>query len=302
VLGTNVRQEDRLTALGRYFSAIREHPLLSREEEAALSRSIKNGDTRAVNRLVEANLGFVVRIAREYRNLGLPFEDLLNEGNLGLLEAARRYDADRGTRFLTCAVWWIRKSILRALNEKAGMIRIPARRRRLMKELREAEQALTRELGRRPENDELSDRFSESTSVIDRLRRTHHSQLSLDETVTPDSESRFVDLLSDAGESDPEEELLSREAARLVDSAVSQLTEKERTVIAYRFGLEGQSPLVLSAVGELLGISRERVRQIESQAIQRLRRILARARFVQAPPRRPASPVTVHRGQPGLVH
>jgi RNA polymerase primary sigma factor len=222
-------------------------------------------------------------VAGEYRNLGLPFEDLLNEGNLGLIEAARRFDGARGTRFVTCAVWWIRKAILRALSENNGLVRVPATQRHHVTQLRRAEAALSRDLGRTPRRDELSRSLDTTPAQVDRLRQTCLRELSLDDRVAADSRTCFSDSLADTGENDPERDLLREEARRVVEQAVEMLSEQERTVVSYRFGLDGERPLVLKDVGAILGVSRERVRQIESKAIERLRRILSRSRFPSGP-------------------
>jgi RNA polymerase primary sigma factor len=267
------------SGLNRHFSGCGNRPPLSREQEASLSREIRNGGRKALHALVEANQGFVVKVAGEYRNLGLPFEDLMNEGNLGLIEAAKRFDGQRGTRFVTCAVWWIRKAILRALSENRGPVRVPAAQQRHVARLREAERTLSREFRRSPHREELSRRLEMSPAKLDRLLQSRTRELRLDAPVAADSEDRLVDSLTFAGDTDPEQDLLREETRRVVEHAVELLTDQERTVIRYRFGLSGEPPLVLKDVGAILGVSRERVRQIESRAIERLRRILSRTRF-----------------------
>ncbi len=144
------RQNDRSSVLARYFSEIRHYPLLSKKQEQSLAANIKNGCKASLKELIESNLSFVVKVASEYRNLGLPFEDLLNEGNVGLIEAAHRYDATKGTKFITYAIWWIRKSILRALSEHSNLVRVPTYQMKKVREIRDAENSLRRTLGRRP--------------------------------------------------------------------------------------------------------------------------------------------------------
>jgi len=256
-------------------------PLLSREQELALMHRVRQGGRDARNELIMANLGFVTKIAGEYRNLGMPFEDLLHEGYLGLIEAARRYDVSRGARFLTCAVWWIRKAILRALDEHSGVIRVPATQRRRIRQMQRVEQQLFRALGRAPRREELSRDLSCSATSVDEIRRSAAREIRLDDRVRPGSESSFMELLTDGTDPGPERELLRREASRMVGEAMARLSPRERLVIRHRFGFGDERPRALKEVGEILGVSRERVRQIESGAIRRMHRFLARARFAR---------------------
>ena len=149
-------RNERSSVLARYFSEIRNYPLLSKEQEQTLAQKIKNGCKNSLQELIESNLSFVVKVASEYRNLGLPFEDLLNEGNVGLIEAAHRYDATKGTKFITYAIWWIRKSILKALSEHSNLVRVPTYQMKKVREIRDAENSLRRTLGRRPKREEIS--------------------------------------------------------------------------------------------------------------------------------------------------
>ncbi len=281
--------KDRSSLLTRYFAEIREYPLLSKEQERMLAREVKRGDQKALHELVESNLSFVVKVASEYRNLGLPFEDLLNEGNLGLIEAARRYDAAKGTKFITYAIWWIRKSILKALSEHAALVRVPTYQMKKVREIREAENALRRTLGRKPRRDEISERLAKSVRKIDQTLQLRMREVSLEEKVGRDRDTPLCDYLVDRNGTDPEADLIKREASCLVTEALACLTEQERTVLTYRFGLTGGSPLTLKEIGKKMGISRERVRQIECQAKTRLRRMFARRRMIKAPSRRPSS-------------
>ncbi len=282
-------QNDRSSVLSRYFAEIREYPLLTKEEEMTLARSVKLGRKDALDELIESNLSFVVKVASEYRNLGLPFEDLLNEGNIGLIEAAHRYDASKGTKFITYAIWWIRKSILKALSEHSNLVRVPNYQMKKVREIRDAENSLRRSLGRKPEREEISERLSKSVSKIDQVLQFSLREVSLDDKVGKERDTLISDFLVDRRFSSPEDDLIKRESSSLVGDAMAHLTEQEKTVVCYRFGLVGGPPLTLKEIGEKMGISRERVRQIECQAKSRLRKIFARSRVVKAPAKRPFS-------------
>lgn len=278
---------DRGSVLSRYFAEIREYPLLTKEEEMSLAIDVKAGKREALNELVESNLSFVVKVASEYRNLGLPFEDLLNEGNIGLIEAAHRYDASKGTKFITYAIWWIRKSILKALSEHSNLVRVPNYQMKKVREIRDAENMLRRDLGRAPKRQEISERLSRSVTKIDQVLQFNLREVSLDDKVGKDRDKPIADYLVDPACTSPEDDLIHRESNTLVGEAMAHLTEQERVVIAYRFGLAGGPPLTLKEIGEKMGISRERVRQIECQAKARLRKIFARKRMVKAPSKAP---------------
>ena len=269
-------QQQDSVALARYLSEIRRRPSLSREEEAGLARRASRGNRQALNDLVEANLGFVVKVACEYRNLGLPLEDLLNEGNLGLLQAARRFDVERGNKFITFAVWWIRKAILSALNQHGGLVRIPENHRRKLRNIRDAERLLFNSLGRRPEREEIARALSHSAAEMDATLLHDVRSRSLTDPVDPDSDTTLSEMLTDDTAVSVEEAVLRTEATALVTEALRELDPQEREVLGYRFGLLDRAPLVLREVGAIMGISRERVRQIEVKATQRLRRILLR--------------------------
>jgi RNA polymerase primary sigma factor len=285
-------QSERSSLLSRYFSEIRDYPLLSKEREQALADRIKTGCRDSLNELIESNLSFVVKVASEYRNLGLPFEDLLNEGNVGLIEAAHRYDASKGTKFITYAIWWIRKSILKALSEHSSLVRVPTYQMKKVREIRDAENSLVRSLGRRPEREEISEQLSRSVIKIDQVLQFSLKEMSLDEKVGKDRDTPIADYLVDRSSGGPEEDMVKREANSLVSEAMEQLNEQERTVIRHRFGIAGGQQLTLKEIGEMMSISRERVRQIECQAKDRLRKVFARRRMVKAPDKRPHPPTT----------
>lgn len=285
---------ERGTILSRYFAEIRDYPLLTKEEEIDLARNVKCGCRRSLNELIESNLSFVVKVASEYRNLGLPFEDLLNEGNIGLIEAAHRYDAGKGTKFITYAIWWIRKSILKALSEHSNLVRIPNYQMKKVREIREAEKSLRRSLGRKPGREEISERLSKSVIKIDQVLQFQMRGISLDDKIGKERDTPISEYLVDQEVNNPEDDLIQTEANSLVGEAITHLTEQEKTVVSFRFGLAGGHPLTLKEIGLKMGISRERVRQIECQAKSRLRKMFARKRMVTAPAKAPlpASRVT----------
>ena len=294
--------KERSSVLSRYFSEIREYPLLTKDEELALAEGVKRGDRAALNELIESNLSFVVKVSIEYRSLGLPFEDLLNEGNIGLIEAAHRYDASKGTKFITYAIWWIRKSILKALSEHSNLVRVPNYQMKKVREIRDAEATLRRSLGRAPEREEISQRLAKSVNKIDQVLQFSMREVSLDEKIGKDRDKPISDYLVDPASSSPEDDMIHRESSSLVGEAMAHLTEQERVVVAFRFGLAGGPPLTLKEIGEKMGISRERVRQIECQAKARLRKLFTKKRMVKSPPKRPFPVRPAAKTQTALEH
>jgi RNA polymerase primary sigma factor len=288
------------SVISQYFAEIRNYPLLTRDEEQQLARDIQAGDRDALDQLVKSNLSFVAKVASEYRNLGIPFEDLLNEGNLGLIEAARRFDPDKDNKFISYAIWWIRKTILKALSEKSHVVRMPYSQIKKFKEIRKAEQELLRLLGRPPEREEISEYLSKSLSKIDNVLQYGVHETSLDIGVGDEQETPLADVLADERVVSPEENLLSGETHVDLGEAFCELTEQQKRVIAYRFGVLGDQPLTLQETGERIGVSRERVRQIENQAKAHIRKVFRRKKRVNLSPRRkrlqPEAPAAVREG------
>ncbi|MFN7966943.1 MAG: RNA polymerase sigma factor RpoD/SigA [Acidobacteriota bacterium] len=280
--GSEASGSDR-SLLSRYFSEIRAYPLLTKEQEQRLAHRVRKGDPEAFENLVASNLSFVVKVASEYRNLGLSLEDLLNEGNLGLIEAARRYDPSKGTKFITYAIWWIRKSILKALAEQVNLVRVPTYQMKKVRELRETEQVLRKELGRSPERSEISDRLDVSLKKVDQTLQVRGREVSIDDTVGKEKKTPVSEFLVDPDFESAEDNLLKREGTSLVTDALDVLSDQERIVIKHRFGLEGCAILTLKEIGDKMGVSRERVRQIETQAKLRLKRMFNRPRGNRTP-------------------
>ena len=277
---TTWKRQEKSSLLSRYFSEIRGFPLLTKEEEKQLARDLRNGRSEAVNELVESNLSFVAKVAAEYRNLGLPFEDLLNEGNVGLIEAAHRFDDAKDTKFISYAIWWIRKSILKALSEQSNVVRLPYSQMKKVKEIRGAEKSLRKSLGRKPTREEISNHLSKSVAKIDKVLQYGVHEMSIDEPVGDDHETLLSDCLQDTNGVSAEQDLLEREMTRGVGEVFCHLNQQQKTVITHRFGLDGAAALTLQDTGMRMGLSRERVRQIEFQAKERRRRLFARRRRV----------------------
>ncbi len=281
------RMHEKSTILSRYFQEIRHYPLLTKAEEHQLARDLQNGRKEAVNELVESNLSFVAKVASECRSLGIPLEDLLNEGNVGLIEAAHRFDADKDTKFISYAIWWIRKSILKAISEQSSVVRLPYSQMKKVKEIRAAERTLRRRLGRKPKREEISEHLDKSLSKIDKVLQYTVHEMSLDEPIGDDRETHLADRLEDKNRVSPEERLLSDEMTSGVGEVFEELSDQQQTVITFRFGLNGKCPLTLQETGEQMGLSRERVRQIECQGKERMRKLFDKRRRIHSDPRRP---------------
>ena len=277
-----VREETRTTSratLRVYLKEIGGIPLLTREQEGELARRIRAGDEAAKARLTESNLRLVVQIARRYLNRGLPLPDLIEEGNIGLLRAVEKFDGDRGTRFSTYATWWIRQGIVRALANQARTIRLPVHVGLLLARYTREQQRLTQKLERTPTIEEVAAAMGTTVDQLEELEEIRQQPVSLE---TPIGEAGHVsDLIADPS-ADPLDALVSlfRERTDLV-SVLDDLAANERTVLRRRFGLEGDPPEKLEAIGQRLSLTRERIRQIEAAGLRKLRALLG-ARGINA--------------------
>jgi RNA polymerase primary sigma factor len=263
-------------ALQAYLRSIAKLPRLTAEDERRLGRRIREGDEEALRRLVEGNLRFVVSYAKRYRHLGVPFLDLIHEGNLGLMEAARRFDPDRNVKFITYAVWWVRQAITHALSGQTRAFTLPAKLSAAAARFGREVTELTEELQRRPTASEIADDLDLSPGEVEALMRLGDRDMSLSDHVPGRGDEdgpELGELLSQAAVPPAEEELVHRRLTERVRSVLGELDDKEREIVELRFGLDRDGePRTLQEVGDALGLSRERIRQIESRAKEKLRR------------------------------
>jgi RNA polymerase primary sigma factor len=259
-------------SLNAYIRDIAKFKPLAAEEEKALGRRIREGDQEAIDRLVEANLRFVVHYAKRYRGLGLSYMDLIHEGSLGLIEAAKRFDPERNVKFISYAVWWVRQAIFHALSEHARVFRLPQKLSGQVSRLETAREKLKSELERAPTTEELAARTQFTKDEVERLLLAAGDDVSLSTAVGDDGNLELGDTLEQESVPSAEVEMIRSSFERRIQDMVGGLDEKEREVIRMRFGLDGDEPRTLQEIGETMGLSRERIRQIESRAKEKLRR------------------------------
>jgi RNA polymerase primary sigma factor len=257
-------------ALAVYQAEISRIPLLTREEELALAKRVAAGDADAERRMVEANLRLVIKIARRYMNRSLPLGDLIEEGNLGLLRAVRKYRWERGTRFSTYAVWWIRQFIVRSIANQARLIRLPVHVEALYSQYRRAKEKLTAQLGAPPSVEEIARELDVPVDRLEGLEDVAATPLSL-ETPVGEGTGILADVVADRVS--PASDVVAGALRQQTDlrAILEALPPTERTVITLRFGLEDEAPMTLEAIGQRLGVTRERIRQIEGVALRKLR-------------------------------
>lgn len=258
-------------SLDKYLQEIGKVDLLTPDEEVTLAQRIREGDQFALEKLTKANLRFVVSVAKQYQNQGLSLGDLINEGNLGLIKAAKRFDETRGFKFISYAVWWIRQSILQALAEQSRIVRLPLNRVGSLNKISKSFSELEQKFEREPSPEEIAEVLELTTAeVVDTLKISGR-HVSVDAPFVQGEENRLLDVLENDDEESPDTGLMNDSLRKEVQRALSTLTKREADVITLYFGLNGEHSLTLEEIGEKFNLTRERVRQIKEKAIRRLR-------------------------------
>lgn len=258
-------------SLKSYLNKISEYSHFTREEEYELGKKIKEGDNEAIKKLVLGNLKFVISIANHYKNSGLSMSDIINQGNLGLIEAARRFDPDKGVKFISYAVWWIRQSIIQALAEQSGTVKLPIKQANILYKINEATEKLTKELDRDPSPEEIASFLDMEVADVENILRVSRNYLSLETPLKEGEDKTFIDLLGSDSTS-IEDKIIYNNLKNSLEEIVEELPQRDAKIIKMRFGLDGETPKTLEEIGEMMKISRERVRQIESRALSKLKK------------------------------
>ena len=273
------RDEDR--SLDLYLREIGETPLLKQHEEVSLALRIHEGDQDALEALTKANLRFVVSVAKQYQNQGLSLGDLINEGNIGLIKAGKRFDETRGFKFISYAVWWIRQAILQALAEQSRIVRLPLNRVGTLHKIGKASSSLEQVFGRAPSSDEIAEKLELSAAEVSDTLKISNTHLSLDAPFSSSEDNSLIDVLEDEFQPAPDEALLQHSLRFEIEKALETLTPREAEVINLYFGLSYAKALTLEEIGARFSLTRERVRQIKEKAIRRLRHA-SRSRSLRA--------------------
>jgi RNA polymerase primary sigma factor len=263
------------SAIKLYLHEIGQVKLLTVEEEIELAARIKNGDRKAREQMIKANLRLVVKIAHDYEGLGLPLLDLISEGNIGLMKAVERFDPAKGGKLSTYASWWIKQAIKRALANQSKTIRLPVHLVDKISKMRRTSAKLQEEFGREPTDEELGLELGISATRIAQLRTAAIRPASLDAAIGDDAENTFADIVPDENATTPDEQLDKRTLTRMLNQMVKTLNLREITILRYRFGLDGNGESTLDEIGAKMGVTRERIRQIQNTALSKLRRMFA---------------------------
>jgi RNA polymerase primary sigma factor len=258
-------------SLDKYLQEIGREELITAEEEVHLAKKIKEGDQRALEKLTRANLRFVVSVAKQYQNQGLSLPDLINEGNLGLIKAAKRFDETRGFKFISYAVWWIRQSILQALAEQSRIVRLPLNQVGSLNKINKAYSKLEQEFEREPSADELAELLDLPIDKVADTMKVSGRHVSMDAPFANGEESSLLDVLINHDSPKADYGLIMESLSKEIDRALSTLTERERDVVKLFFGIGMNHGLTLEEIGDKFDLTRERVRQIKEKAIRRLR-------------------------------
>ncbi|HAG17363.1 MAG TPA: RNA polymerase subunit sigma [Bacteroidales bacterium] len=258
-------------SLDKYLTDIGRESLISPEEEVRLAQLIRDGDRKALNTLVKANLRFVVSVAKQYQNQGLSLPDLINEGNVGLIKAAKRFDETRGFKFISYAVWWIRQAILQALAEQSRIVRLPLNQVGSINKIKKTISKLEQELNRAPYMEEVAASLETPEYKIDAAMRISNRSISIDAPLSSDDDTTMVDFITSEDTPDTDNFLMQESLMQEIQRSLSTLTEKERDVINLYYGIGLNHGLTLDEIGDKFDLTRERVRQIKEKAIRRLK-------------------------------
>lgn len=257
-------------SLDKYLQEIGRVDLISPEDEVILARKIKTGDSEALGKLVKANLRFVVSVAKQYQNQGMGLPDLINEGNLGLMKAAQRFDETRGFKFISYAVWWIRQAILQALAEQARIVRLPVNKIGSINRINRAFARLEQEFEREPSSQEIAEVLEMIPEDVKEALRTNGRTMSMDAPISSEEENTMYDVMQNPDTPSPDKNLINESLAYEIERALSSLSPRESKVLKLYFGLGMKHPFTLEEIGEELKLTRERVRQIKEKAINRI--------------------------------
>ncbi len=258
-------------SLDKYLQEIGRVDLITADEEVILAQKIKQGDHMALEKLAKANLRFVVSVSKQYQNQGLSLPDLINEGNLGLIKAAQRFDETRGFKFISYAVWWIRQSILQALAEQSRIVRLPLNKIGSINKINKTFAALEQELGRAPNHEEIAEKLDVTVREVKESMKNAGRHVSMDAPLIQDEDTNMYDIIRENDTPTPETGLLYDSLRKEISRAISTLTPRESDVVKLYFGLDGTHPMTLEEIGERFDLTRERVRQIKEKAIRRLK-------------------------------
>jgi RNA polymerase primary sigma factor len=268
-------------SLDQYLREISQYPLITRDDEVVLAQQIRTGCEESLDKLVRSNLRFVVSVAKKYQNQGVSLSDLINEGNLGLIRAAHKFDETKGIKFISYAVWWIRQAILQALAEQSRIVRVPLNRAGTLHRIGKRSSALLQELGREPTVEEIAEGMDITQEEVAKTLSISQGHLSLDAPLSPGEDNKLLDYLPDTQNPGPDDETFEHALTESIEEVLSTLKEREARILRLYFGLDGQEPMTLEEIGGMLGITRERVRQIKEKALARLRHV-SRAKALES--------------------
>ena len=267
-------------SLDLYLKEISRYPLITRHDEAQLARRIRMGEREALDKLCRSNLRFVVSVAKKYQNQGVALSDLINEGNLGLIRAAHKFDETKGIKFISYAVWWIRQAILQALAEQSRIVHVPLNRAGTLHRIGRRSSALLQELGREPSAEEIAIGMDITLDEVRKTLSISRGHLSLDAPMTPGEDNKLLDYLPDEDNPSPVDLALDGALKSAIQDSLGSLKPREAKILRLYYGLDSNEAMTLEEIGSVLGITRERVRQVKEKALTRLRHV-SRARSLQ---------------------